>query len=383
MMRPPGPPRARMEEPRSSAPGPMVVKENPRGPTIIGFSLPQLLNRVNSIMPSVEEVIMPKVERVMEVENVRNPFKEFRDFETLNFGFPRPQEGIFGRKDDDLEPFGFEGLFDQVNSQMSRLMNSLPEQFGQGRSWNPFSDQPSDVGQLTIVKAGPGFHEEKHYDIGPNGKLTEITEAPISQEHDALEHENPMDIHFNSNDVEIFGDSFENFFNNNEEEEPTTEQEPVMDVRGIEDHESSVPEEAEKVEKVSDFSSKQEQEYPFLSVLRNTVEENERLSEELLQKYRIMTENQYTDDNTCSNHHQKWSDWVACLHQRVGVPRWLTAATISLGIVFSVWLCLVIPSSAPKQRLRTLVIKTEKPSATLAKAKEAEASASKGKEDEE
>jgi len=55
------------------------------------------------------------------------------------------------------------------------------------------------------------------------------------------------------------------------------------------------------------------------------------------------------------------------------VPRWLTAATISLGIVFSVWLCLVIPSSAPKQRLRALVIKAEKPSAAIAKAKEAEA----------
>ena len=70
---------------------------------------------------------------------------------------------------------------------------------------------------------------------------------------------------------------------------------------------------------------------------------------------------------------RKWSDWVACLHARVGVPRWLTAATISLGIVFSVWLCLVIPSAAPKQRIRALVIKTEKPSAALAKAKEAEA----------
>ena len=64
---------------------------------------------------------------------------------------------------------------------------------------------------------------------------------------------------------------------------------------------------------------------------------------------------------------------MACLHARVGVPRWLTAATISLGIVFSVWLCLVIPSAAPKQRIRALVIKTEKPSAALAKAKEAEA----------
>merc|ERR1712071_33208 len=109
---------------------------------------------------------------------------------------------------------------------------------------------------------------------------------------------------------------------------------------------------------------------------RNTVEENERISQQILSKYRSMAEEEYLDDNSCSSHHLKWSDWVACLHARVGVPRWLTAATISLGIVFSVWLCLVIPSAAPKQRIRALVTRTEqKPSAALAKAKEAEAAA--------
>merc|ERR1719481_1232145 len=141
-----------------------------------------------------------------------------------------------------------------------------------------------------------------------------------------------------------------------------------MDVRELEEQ---TPEETKPVVKsVEDFEVK---EYPFLSVLRNTVEENERLSQHILSKYRALAEEEYLDDNSCSSHHLKWSDWVACLHAKVGVPRWLTAATISLGIVFSVWLCLVIPSSAPKQRLRALVIKAEKPSAAVAKAKEAEA----------
>ncbi len=36
----------------------------------------------------------------------------------------------------------------------------------------------------------------------------------------------------------------------------------------------------------------------------------------------------------------------------MGLPRWLTAATVSLGVVFAIWLCLVIPHSAPKQRVR-------------------------------
>ena len=45
------------------------------------------------------------------------------------------------------------------------------------RSWSPFGKP--EVGKLTVIKAGPGFHDEKHYDIGPNGKLTEISEIPI------------------------------------------------------------------------------------------------------------------------------------------------------------------------------------------------------------
>ena len=57
----------------------------------------------------------------------------------------------------------------------------------------------------------------------------------------------------------------------------------------------------------------------------------------------------------CSNenaHNLKWSDWVSCLHARMGMPRWLSAATISLAIIFVIWLCLVIPQNAPKQKVK-------------------------------
>merc|ERR1711970_1318008 len=393
-----------MSPPQQSQEGPIVTKENPNGPTIIGFSLPQLLSRVNSMIPSrMEQAAVP---RVMEI-SVRNPFRDFQRPSMSLPEMPRMVEGLFGRKDDDIleplleealfgdededaeefiqeslfghkdddiEPFGgFEGLFEQIDSHMGRLMGSMPQQLGGIRGMLPFG-QPTEVGKLTVIKAGPGFHEEKHFDIGPNGKLTEV--KPI-QMHDALEHANPMDTHFNSNDVEVFHDEDEDVGNNNEPEIAEIESEkvatePVMDVRGLEEQEPELPK-AEVVESVEDFGAK---EYPFLSVLRNTVEENERISQQILSKYRAMAEEEYLDDNSCSSHHLEWSDWVACLHAKVGVPRWLTAATISLGIVFSVWLCLVIPSSAPKQRLRALVIKAEKPSAAVAKAKEAEAAAS-------
>merc|ERR1719233_109486 len=395
----------KMSPPQKSHEGPVVTKENPNGPTIIGFSLPQLLSRVNSMIPSRLEQAAA-VPRVMEI-SVRNPFRDFQRPSMSLPEMPRMVEGLFGRKDDDIleplleealfgdededaeefiqeslfghkdddiEPFGgFEGLFEQINNHMGRLMSAMPQQLGGVRGMLPFN-QPTEMGKLTVIKAGPGFHEEKHFDIGPNGKLTEV--EPI-QMHDALEHANPMDTHFNSNDVEVFHDKDEDVAKNSESaiteaESEKVEKEPVMDVRGLEDQEPELPK-AEVVQTVEDFGAK---EYPFLSVLRNTVEENERISQRILSKYRAMAEEEYLDDNSCSSHHLKWSDWVACLHAKVGVPRWLTAATISLGIVFSVWLCLVIPSSAPKQRLRALVIKAEKPSAAVAKAKEAEAAAS-------
>merc|ERR1712128_277681 len=388
-----------MSPSQPSQEGPIVTKQNPNGPTIIGFSLPQLLSRVNSMIPRMEQGAVP---RVMEI-SMRNPFRDFQRPSMSLPEMPRMMEGLFGRKDDDIEPFleetlfgdddedtedfiqeslfgrkdndiepfgGFEGLFEQINNHMGRLMSSMPQQLGGMRGMMPFG-QPTELGKLTVIKAGPGFHEEKHFDIGPNGKLTEVNAMPM---HDALEHANPMDTHFNSNDVEVFHDEDEDIVKTNdaevtEVESEKVEKEPVMDVRGLEEQEPELP----KLESVEDFSAK---EYPFLSVLRNTVEENERISQQILSKYRSMAEEEYLDDNSCSSHHLKWSDWVACLHAKVGVPRWLTAATISLGIVFSVWLCLVIPSSAPKQRLRALVIKAEKPSAAVAKAKEAEATAS-------
>ena len=52
-------------------------------------------------------------------------------------------------------------------------------QFSQ--SWSPFG-QPQQAGKLTIIKAGPGFHDEQHFDIGPEGNLIEITETPIGKD---------------------------------------------------------------------------------------------------------------------------------------------------------------------------------------------------------
>merc|ERR550532_1567857 len=197
----------------------MVTKENPRGPTIIGFSLPQLLSR--------EQRMEPLMNRVMEIE-IENPFEEFE--ETPRMSMPRFPGNFLGERDRD-EDFDFGGLFDQLTNQV------MSSQFS--RSWSPFGHP--EVGKLTVIKAGPGFHDEKHYDIGPNGKLTEISEIPIHK--DALEHENPMDVHFNSNDVEVFHTEDKPTVKATGEIEKQEEEiasEPVMDVWAVEeDNEAS------------------------------------------------------------------------------------------------------------------------------------------------
>eukprot|EP00088_Acartia_fossae_P017180 TRINITY_DN1972_c0_g1_i5.p1 TRINITY_DN1972_c0_g1~~TRINITY_DN1972_c0_g1_i5.p1 ORF type:complete len:669 (-),score=235.64 TRINITY_DN1972_c0_g1_i5:725-2731(-) len=85
-------------------------------------------------------------------------------------------------------------------------------------------------------------------------------------------------------------------------------------------------------------------------------------------------------DVSCNSESLPLKDWLACTHLNVGMPRWLTAATIALGIIFSVWLCLVIPSAAPKQKIKSLVIRTQKLSKPSDAAASGELTAAEAKE---
>ena len=171
-------------------------------------------------------------------------------------------------------------------------------------------------GKLTVIKAGPGFHEEKSYNIAADGHLTQTGDVKeVSMLGDGLDHANPMDSQFSSDDVEVFTvDSVK----------PATEAEeksPVMDVRGLEEQKpkqepKQEPEEA-KVE-AKEFASEK---LPYLSVLRNEVGESARYldihiyniyylqvgeeardwSERLLASYRDLAEREYLDTE-CSSH---------------------------------------------------------------------------------
>merc|ERR1712083_683493 len=74
---------------------------------------------------------------------------------------------------------------------------------GSMMSKDPFQGMPTlgssgSGGKMYVMESGPGYHEEKTYDIGPNGKMTLI-------ENDGIDRNNPLDDQsLNENEVEVF-----------------------------------------------------------------------------------------------------------------------------------------------------------------------------------
>jgi len=278
--------------------------------------------------PEVQENIPTLFSRLDDF--FKTPFHSLLGREPFFTGFP---DGVFGRKDDDRDPFSFQdGMFNNLHKQMTKMMNSMPFEikFDAFPSWSP---RTKEGGQMTVIRAGPGYRNEKHFKIGPNGQVKEVPSTRMDK--DALTYKNPLD-EINYNDVELLVP---------QPHEPIEEE-----IRN------------EQLDSVNEFFDEN-----LVKPLWKDISDNVRDSEIEYQKG-----SDFVDEVrlTCSGENTKWSDWVACIHEKVGIPRWLTAATISLGIVFSIWLCLVIPSAAPKQRVKASVAET---TTAAAKAKEAEA----------
>jgi len=350
-------------------PSPRIEVQTSGRPGFISLNLPGIFDHLNKVMPKINEVM----ERTFP-----NPFSQEYEFSMPAMPqLPRISERLFGQKDNDH----VEHIFDNFFGSVDRMMKNAPAMptFDNLNAWSPFSmlgGGGMNGGKMTVIKSGPGYLEEKHYDIKPDGKIVQVAEERSS---DALEHENPLEENFVDSNVEIIKP---------ESVEQEKEADVVVGEKKVEkEEEKEMVQEGEEVPQplveVIEPELKAEEEAErnqFLSVIRNSIEDSDRRKQEYISQFR----NAYMDDNSCSSEHIRWSDWVACVHTRLGVPRWLTAATIAFGIIFSVWMCLVIPSSAPKQRIRELTIqKLSRPSAavskemTAAEAKEAEATASR------
>ena len=194
----------------------------------------------------------------------------------------------------------------QMNQQMGQMMQSMKTGMGDMMSG----------GKMYVMKSGPGYHEEKAYDIGPNGEMKLI-------ENDEMEKVNRLDEHVNHEDVEVFDpDMLMNEF-----EQQITEQ----DTKENDD-------EAEEWIRALDKQLAND----FVNDL-----EGPKLPETGLRS-------RPKHDDMCRMDGLQWADWSKCLHLNMSMPKWLVIASMCLGIIFLLWLCLVIPSNAPRQRVKKL-----------------------------
>lgn len=250
-----------------------------------------------------------------------------------NLGFPdmfgeEPEHGSETPVSDaSLSDGGIGGLFKRLHEQMSSMMDGMLKQAQEASGGEDGEGGPR--GKMIVIKSGPGYHQEKTYDFGPNGVQTRTeTRGNLNEaQGDMMSHANPLERFFNKDEVEVMShprertlDQPKNPFKNSfiETLVGRNSDKPSATVHGFDYDGPRLPEEGLK-------TGHHGREYVRL----------------------------VSREHICHQRREnmKWSDWVNCLHIRMGLPRWLTACTISLGIVFIIWLCLVIPHNAPKQRI--------------------------------
>merc|ERR1712223_1038281 len=241
----------------------------------------------------------------------------------LTISFEMPKMPFDENQDDFGMMDGHMGhMFRRMNSQMNQMLSSMKSRMSSMMSTPPqFQDMPSlsgTGGKMYIMESGPGYYEEKTYDIGPNGKMTLI-------ENDGIDRNNPLDDQsLNENEVEVF--------------EPKTDNEIFHQ---IDQQFAKMIEEEESRQTNPDLINIE----PIFQTIDRKIKnvEGPRLPETGLRSRDL-----------CYSHSQymKWSDWASCLHFKLGVPRRVMTTSICMGIIFLLWLCLVIPSNAPKQRVK-------------------------------
>lgn len=284
----------------------------------------------------------------------------------------------------------FHSIFDSVHQNVQGLMQNVLDKFNQhmvkevnnddnvdnskkqsmevhadGALVGPDSEAQSmkGSGRLVVIQDGPGYHEEKTYNLGPNADVGKIFNEKMN---DMLEHSNPLENFFKQDDVEMI-DPLKISKQREEDKEENKKEIPK------ENHEFDIQVLGPFMPTgLKDASSEESREdNNILGLNFDDWSLGPKLPETGLKSrpLPIFTDNEVRDNNigrmnivigdrsyedVCSqdSRQMKWSDWVSCLHTRLGLPRWLMAATVCLGIIFTLWICLVIPANAPKQRVK-------------------------------
>jgi len=192
-------------------------------------------------------------------------------------------------------------MMKQMNQQMGQIMQSMKT--GMASSGN-------GGGKMYVMKSGPGFHEEKTYDIGPNGQMTLI-------QNDQMDKVNQLEKNdVDNTEVEVF--------------------DPNMLMREFEQVVDDSKEEEDWIQDMDQQLAKH---------IIKDFEEGPKLPETGLRSRPV-------DKDLCRMDGLQWSDWSKCLHLNMGMPKWLVISSLGLGVLFLIWLCLVIPANPPKQRIK-------------------------------
>lgn len=193
-------------------------------------------------------------------------------------------------------------------------------------------------GELVVIKSGPGFHEEKKYMLGPNADIEKILDSNMN---DMLNHQNPMEKYVDRDQVEVFG------VDKSKEEEGIPRSAKAG--FGADSDPWGIINEGLEGPKLPETGLKSRQ-----------LEQNEEIQDLNKKMEQVFGQHHqprfiYVDRDVCAQERSKmsWGDWFNCLHVRMGLPNWLLVSTVSLGVIFTLWLCLVIPSNPPKQKVRT------------------------------
>merc|ERR1711860_225097 len=203
------------------------------------------------------------------------------------------------------------GMPKWVHQHVGNMMHQMNHQMGQMmQSMKTGMNDMMCGGKMHVMKSGPGFYEEKTYNIGLNGEMTLIQNDDVDEQ-----------------DVEVF--------------------DPNMLMREFEQvvHDAGTKNEKEEKGWIQEMDKQLAKQ--IINDL-NDIEEGPKLPETGLRSR--------LDNDRCPMEGLQWSEWSKCLHLNLDIlpkwGKWLFISCLSFTILFFIYLCLVMPSNAPKQRVK-------------------------------
>jgi len=255
----------------------------------------------------------------------------------------------------DAEKSSLGGILQAMQSQMHSMVQNI---FGGENGGDVITEQRDENGklvhgggQLVVIKSGPGYHSERTYQLGPDADIEKI--LMNTDMNDMMNHKNPIEQYLQQDQVEVFDP--EKAKEENEKHNAAIRPASSIfdtDPWGLIKKKLGLQEEEEDTDiHVMDLEEPRLPETGLRS-RHLKIEDGGNGGGANGGKFHQVFRFDTVDVCRMDRSKQSWSEWANCLHVRMGVPNWLLVITVAMGVVFTLWLCLIIPSNAPKQRIR-------------------------------